>query len=597
MLRTALHALALLFLPAAGPASGAPSVSYTLAVDTADLSGFSVSLRIRGAPDTFRLAMFAHPEYDDRFWRHLENITVDGGPAGAIVREDSAVWRVVAPGGNATVRYRIRLPTPQEWPRASWRPVLTPEGGLVGGPHAFLYLVGAIDQPSPVALELPASWDAATALRPSGRRRFTADDTEALVESPILVGRFRQWRFFVEGVPHRVVYWPSAAVTFDTMAFVGGVERLVRESVRLFGAMPYREYHFLFQDSAYGGLEHPNSVTLGARAAQLEEDPLAAMEGTAHEFVHTWNLMQLRPREYRGVDWRVQPPVAGLWWSEGLTIFYADLLRRRAGLPVEDSTRVAHLETLIHRYAENSAYGRFSAEEVSRVAYNAGNDALGGYSASAHLLGELIGTILDLVVRDATDGKRSMDDVMRRMVEKFGGERGFVGEDVETVTEEVCGCDVTPIFDAHVRGGRRIDFARWLGLAGLRLDLTREIARRQDGSAEPDYRIRAYTPGDGTLRLHVFDPASAWGRAGLRTDDRITAVDGRPVTSWPEFRNAITRVGVGDTVVVDVVRAGGVERTPVALTGWDRPVVRITPVANATPRQRALRERWLVGAP
>src|SRR5205814_1158289 len=115
----------------------------------------------------------------------------------------------------------------------------------------------------------------------------------------------------------------------------------------------------------------------------------------------------------------------GLWFSEGLSMYYADLLLRRAHLPVRDSTRVIHLENLISRYLSNGAYAHFSPEEISRAAYATRPDALGDYEAGVHLPGELIGAMLDLVIRDATDGRRSSDDLMRMMLDRFGAERDF----------------------------------------------------------------------------------------------------------------------------------------------------------------------------
>lgn len=85
-----------------------PVVGYTLRVDTADLTAFAVEMRIRNVPDTFRLAMVAHPEYDDRYWRYVESLQVaaSGGMA-SVVREDSALWRVVAPDGEACGGVRV----------------------------------------------------------------------------------------------------------------------------------------------------------------------------------------------------------------------------------------------------------------------------------------------------------------------------------------------------------------------------------------------------------------------------------------------------------------------------------------------------------
>src|SRR6266550_1384953 len=322
-----------------------PSIQYTLRVDSADLSGWTVEIRIRTSSDTVRLAMAAHPEYDDRYWRYVRDFVVEPGGATA-TRLDSAVWQVVAPPGVVNVRYRIALPPAEPGLRASWRPFLTPTGGLIGGPHSFMYVLGAEDSTVLVELALPASWPIATGLTATrDPRYFTAAGAAVLEDSPILAGHFRQWSFVEGGSSHRVVYWPLPEATpFDTAAFVSGIRRLVHQAVALFGRTPYREYTFQFADGAYGGgLEHRNSVTLGARSEELARDPNSGVQETAHEFVHTWNLMAIRPVEYRDIDYRTQPPVSSLWFSEGLTMFYADLLLRRAGVALRDSTRIAHL--------------------------------------------------------------------------------------------------------------------------------------------------------------------------------------------------------------------------------------------------------------
>jgi len=116
-----LAVLLAVFAPAALEPALKPTIQYTLRVDSADLSGWDVQIRLRTVSDTFRLAMAAHPEYDDRYWRYVRGFSVE--PSGATVtRVDSAVWEVVAPRGAVTIRYRIALPSPAPLPRASWRP-------------------------------------------------------------------------------------------------------------------------------------------------------------------------------------------------------------------------------------------------------------------------------------------------------------------------------------------------------------------------------------------------------------------------------------------------------------------------------------------
>ena len=555
MKSAAVIVLALLAAPKPQPALK-PVINYTLRVDSTDLSGWNVEIRLRTVSDTFRLAMAAHPEYDDRYFRYVAGFTVE--PSSAVVtRVDSAIWQVITPRGDVRVRYRVALP-PSPSPRASWRPFLTPTGGLLGGPHAFMYLLGAERMPSTVSLELPRSWQIATGLDATrDPRTFSAANSATLIDSPILAGHLRQWRFVEAGVPHRVVYWPLPNATpFDTAAFVSGIQRLVHQTLALFGRAPYREYTFLFEDGAFsGGLEHRNSVTLGAQSAELAREPHAVILETAHEFVHTWNLMAIRPAEYRDIDYRTQPPVSSLWFSEGLTIFYADLLLRRAGIPLNDSTRVAHLERQLSRYVGNPAYERFSAESISRVAYNAEPGALGDYSGGTHLQGEVLGTMLDFIVRDATAGRRSMDDVLRLLFDRSAATR-MDGRTVERAVEDVCTCDVTPFFQAYVRGAAPLDYNRYLGLIGLRASVSSAPAV-YNGEPERDLRMFGWEPGDGGVRLIILHPGSIWARAGLHSRDRLVSMDGTPVTTWPDLRARLQRLGMGDSVRIEVQRPGG----------------------------------------
>ena len=582
-------------------ATSQPVVAYVLRVDSADRSGFDVEIRIRHAPDTVRLAMAAHPEYDDRYWRFVTNLRVEGAAGTATVsREDSSLWRVVAPGGASVVRYRLQLP-PQQGPvRSAWVPFLSSGGGLVGGPHSFMYILGATLAPSTVRLELPAGWQVATGLEPTvDPLVFFAPSVDALADSPILVGRFRSWRFAVDGVPHRVVYWPLPdAPPFDTAALVGGLERLVQQAVALFGRAPYRDYTFQLQDGAVGSLEHRNSVSIGAPSAQLAQGLTDFFSEAAHEYFHTWNLMRIHPAEYGDVDYRTPPRSRGLWWAEGITMHYADLLRRRGGLPVPDSTRATHLAGLITRYLASPGNARFSPESVSVVSYGAAPGALGDYSASTHLQGELLGTMLDFLVRDATAGRRSLDDVVRSTLERFSGEQGYTGRDLERTVADVCGCVVRDFFDRYVRAAGPIDFDRYLRLVGLRTNVTRSPALGRDSQPATDLRVYGWVPpGESSVRLLISNPASLWGRAGLHTGDRVATVNGAPLPDMTAFRTLFGGLRIGDTVRIEVARAGGPFRAMVIVTGYDRPTVRLEEVADATDSQRALRARWQAGSP
>jgi hypothetical protein len=215
---------------AQSPASNSPVLHYTLRIDSSDLSGYTVSIRVYPAPHRFRLAMATHHEYDDRFWKNIRSFQVDA-PA-SYIREDSAVWVITTPGDEAQVTYRIQLP-PSAPLHFSHRPFLSRNGGLVGDLHSFMYLVEDPHALCRLTLQLPTGWQAATGLDPMSA---TAPQ---LLDAPILVGRLYRWDFTVDGIPHEVAWLSGTDTTyFDTVALVANIQKIVRTTAAIFGSFP-----------------------------------------------------------------------------------------------------------------------------------------------------------------------------------------------------------------------------------------------------------------------------------------------------------------------------------------------------------------------
>jgi predicted metalloprotease with PDZ domain len=591
-------ALALMIAARAAAGQSPIRVDYTLRVDSTDLSSLAVQMRIERAPAEFHVAMVAHTEYDDGYWRYLTELSGASASGGvSVTREDSALWRVSGPAGDVTLRYRIHLPASPPMRQAAWMAHLTPAGGLVGGPHSFLYVVGAEQAPVQVTAVLPGTWRIVTGLDTTGTsRHFTAPDVATLVDSPMLVGRIRSWRFDVDGVPHEVAFLGRVGGTaFDSTLFVASVERVAREAVRLFGRMPYRAYYFLIEDGAYGGLEHTNSVSLGVQSADLAREPDAPLPQLAHEFFHTWNEVHLRPVSWIGVRYVAPEPTGELWWSEGVTLFYADLVLRRAGLPTRDSTRIARLGRLISNYLANPSHGLVSPEATSR-AFNRPFPATGDYTPSMFTQGELIGTVLDLMIRGGSDGARSLDDAMRALSQRFTIAHGFTGRDVEQAVAEACACDAEPFFTRYVRSAAALDFDRGLAVIGLRVTVTRAAALAADGTPAPDIRFSATAnPGDSSVRLNVWFPGSPVGRAGFHSGDVVESLNGTAIPDVAAFRAVTGRLRIGDTLRIAARRAGVHVRQTLVITGYERPTATVSVRPEATIGQRRLLEQWLAG--
>jgi predicted metalloprotease with PDZ domain len=459
-----------------------------------------------------------------------------------------------------------------------------------------LYVVGGERAPVHLTLALPSGWKVATGLDAAPATGiYAAADAEALIDSPIMAGTFREWRFTIDGTAHDIAFLgASGGVAFDTAHFIASVESLARETARGFKPMPYHRYQFLFEDGAQGGLEHVNSVSIGVQSTSLARDPDAYLAQTAHEFFHTWNEVHIRPASWVGIRHVTPTPTRELWFSEGVTLYYADLLLRRAGLHSSDSTRVQHMERMITTYLANPSHASVAPERTS-LAFNL-QAATGDYTPSMFTQGELIGVALDLMIRDRSAGRRSLDDVMRSLAAQFSPARGIAGSDIERAVATACACDAQPFFSTYIRDAGPLDFNRWLGIIGLRTEVTWAPARLADSTPAPDLRLFGFTPpGDTRPRLLVSFPTTAWGRAGFHTGDRVVSWNGAALNDTQELRAAIGRLHIGDTVHVAVQRNTGPYETTVTVSGYDHPIVHISERPDATAAQRALLTRWLAG--
>jgi len=568
-----------------------PPIQYKIRIDPADLTGFAVEMKIqRQRPGLLRVAMAVHPEYDDRYFRYIENFSASD-PRGSqltVSREEDTVWRIDNAPKHTHIRYRLRLPPQQGEIRQSWKPFLTRDGGMVGDLHSLMYVVGEEKRRARLDLEMPAAWTAASGLEPTSNPRSFTGSTELLLDSPIMIGKLKQWKFIAADVPHSVVIWSaSGQPATDPKPMIEGIKQLVTQSIRAFGRPPYPRYAFLLQEGGQSALEHPTSVNIGL-SLRLED----LFEEIAHEYIHVWNLMDVRPKQRVGIRYRFADPTGVLWWSEGATIMFSDLLIRRSRIPAESRSRIERLESLMSRYFSSPGYSTQSAEKVSKG--DSHPEILGDNSASTHLQGELLVTMLDLEIRSRTENRRNATDVMRRLAERFDSERGMDNTDIERAIEEVCRCDKKQFFRDYIYGARVIDFNRYLQLIGLRSEVQTIPAVDDNGQSVVDLRIVPLSfESDGNFKVRIMNPESIWAKAGIRTGDTIISADEGKISTWQDFRGWLRRLKIGDTARLIISRDGKTQTVEVLIKGFSRAVVRISELKEATARQLILRKSWL----
>jgi predicted metalloprotease with PDZ domain len=597
-----------------------PVVAYTLTIDPADSANIRVAMVIQNAPTPVtRVAMAVHPEYNDRFWRYIRDVRaeVDGKPVAIIGKTDHS-WLVPTPppggpssrvGSKTTITYRIALPPENPANRAVWHTAVRRDGASINSTDTFLYLADYPRAYAAVGFHIPSTWrvvsgmsGAVTGVGAGTQCCLGADrplESAMLLDAPILLGTPRSWSFSLNGVPVEVAYWglPNAA-RFDTTAFIAAIRKVATEAANVVGGKPpFPRYTFLIQDGAWGALEHASSVTLGMPSADLARDPRAYLSELAHEFFHAWNLVRLYPEGRGYVSDREPEHATGLWLSEGVTMYYAEALTRRAGFPERGLSRAALLGEELESYFRNPGNTLISPEvasarEVDTTGIN------GDLEPNYYVQGRVIGTALDIAIRDSTHGARGLDDFMRAMYSRFAMKRGFTTSDVERTASGVCSCDLRRFFDDYVRNARSVDINRYLKSVGLRAVIDTIPAADGAGTRSPDLRVWAYPPKQGgRMRVMIQDPSSVWARAGLHTGDELVTFNGAPIDSFPDFRSALRRVGIGDSVAVSIIRQGRPTLVRVGVTGYDRVRVRLTEIAAASPIQRERRRLWLSASP
>ncbi|MGH7675674.1 MAG: hypothetical protein ACREMV_10420, partial [Gemmatimonadales bacterium] len=491
-----------------------PRVDYAVTVRNADRTAYFVELTVTNAPNPAR---FVIPDWAPGAYRLMQSGPNIGtvraktvaGESLAVTRDSPISWTVDTRGADRiVVTYSTAIRNSAEWSRANNRWFLRRTSGMVDGPRTFVYLDGWMLTPSYVRFRLPAGWRIATGLVPTTDSAvYWAPSYDVLIDSPALLGRFVDYRFTAGGVPHRAaVDLGGGRPAYNERAFVNMLRRVSEATIGLFGGAPYRDYSFLFSGSG-GGLEHLNSTTIGFDAAGTRRNPTTHEGVTAHELFHAWNVKRIRPVELGPFDYTRPVRTPNLWVAEGVTDYYTLVILARSGLdsPADFTRKIANA---IETHRNNPARLTVSPERSSWTVWDepATNGAL---QISYYLQGQLLGFMLDLAIRDSTDNRRSLDDVLRYLFDHHAGERGYTRDDLVEAVRAATGLDLQEFWRRHVIGTAEIPWDDFLRAAGWRLEL-REIQA-------PDARMSVAPPTvEGGRPQAVAVPGSAAERAGLR---------------------------------------------------------------------------------
>jgi predicted metalloprotease with PDZ domain len=521
-------------------------------------------------------------------------------------RVDDQTWRVmaVAPGGVMVVKYKVFGDD-----LSGTFSQLDERHATINGGSVLMYLVDHKQDSVRLTIEPPSNWRVVNAWTSNvGQREWQFPNYDIMIDTPTEVAP--DWtldEFKVEGKSYRVMVHSFGDEGGKRPALVRDIEKIVRAETAMWGTPEFESYtfllHFAADDRSSDGMEHLNSTQIvepGALAdAGIYEDTLDAV---AHEFFHVWNVKRLRPVELGPWDFTRPANTRSLWIAEGITNYYGHLMQRRAGI-WDDQRFLQELAQNISG-VENAPGSRLTSAEESSLtapfqdnAVHAQKINLGNTSVSYYPKGEVVGLVLDLLIRGKTGGRASLDEVMRQMYREFYLNspnasyylrgRGYETKDFERVATQVAGTDLDQFFLRYSHSIEPPPYDEAFAQVGLRL--VREPARE------------GYTAGitldfadAGSARIGNVRNDSPAENAGLRQGDVLLKIGNAGVTreTWLAVLN---RYKANERVPVTLKRDRQTIKATLNLGPPEHYDYRIEELKDASPAARALRTAWLKG--
>lgn len=358
----------------------------------------------------------------------------------------------------------------------------------------FMHPDGALKEPVTISLKPYKKWAVtSTGLdKVSGvQDTYTAADFDVLYDSPFYIGNQKTMSFDVKGIKH-VVAMVNPSI-FDTVRLVGDLKKMVNAATDLMGDIPYKHYSFIIMGPGNGGLEHRNSTAVFSSARYTMDTKAsynAWLSFLAHEYFHLYNIKAIRPVALGPFNYDKENLTHMLWVSEGFTVYYEYAVLNRAGLLTREELLNA-LTGDITKFENIPGHQLQSATASSYdtwIQFFNRNENAANTTISYYDKGCVLGALLDLKIRNATENKKSLDDVMRTLYKDFyqDKKRGFTDLEFRQNCEMIAGTSLEEIF-SYASTVKDIDYQKYFGYAGLHIDLN---PLPGEGTTKPGQLIR-----------------------------------------------------------------------------------------------------------
>jgi predicted metalloprotease with PDZ domain len=426
------------------------------------------------------------------------------------------------------------------------------------GTNLFMFEEGQLARPAEVRYRLPAGWQVTTALKGGGASGvYRASDYHELADAMTFVGRYSLDSVQTDGKWIRIAVWPAPDYTVPVARNLrNALVKLVPVENRISGDAPYDVYT-VFVNVIHGpigfggGLEHSFS-----QYDIMPAQGFADASGTlgdfmypllSHEFFHLWNVKRIRPAEMWPYDYHAEQYTPLLWWSEGVTDYYADITNLRSGLWSADQ----FLQNATSDIEQVEAIPEpWSVEDGSEATWI--NETYINSSQLYYPKGSLLGMLLDISIRDATDNAHNLDEVVRALYTRYYRQnKGFATADLLRELRGAGMPDVDTFYRRYIDGRDSLPYDAVFAKAGLLF--------HRDVTSNPFVGVATGAMPNGGMQVQQVTPNSSADAAGVQPGDVITSVGAIAVSAdrdWgSEFRSRY-QGKAGQPLTITVQRAG-----------------------------------------
>lgn len=457
-------------------------------------------------------------------------------------------------------------------------------------------------------------WKVATQLKRLGAGVYFAPSLQYLMDSPTELSNFKETSWTVVNTDGKTEKINLTVHSDDPQSVIDNfgkmVQRLVLEEKAVYGELPdydFGEYTFL--DDVYptvsgDGMEHRNSTCIVQPVDHVAGNESRLLSTFAHEYFHSWNVKRIRPKSIEPFDFSHADMSSELWFAEGFTQYYGELLLVRSGFrSIDQYTHV--LNGLINSVLNTPGAAKYPQTQMSRYAVFA--DA--GVSidptnetnifTSYYYYGGATALALDLQLRSQFG--LTLDDYMRTVwLDRGKVMKPYTIPDLESDLAKVTKDKkfAEDFFKEYIYGTQKADYTALLAKAGL---LLQKAHPGQAWSGLMTWRGRrgrtgriSTTSGGLPITSSTLEGSPVYN-AGLDAGDVILKADGHDINTQQDFDAIVAAKKPGDKIVVDYANRTGSHQTTVTLA--ENPYLEVVTYEQAgktlTPDQQAFRNKWL----